>query len=321
MNMLVSICCTAFNHEKYIKQALDSFLMQKANFEFEIIVHDDASTDKTREIIEEYEKRYPDIIKPIYQSINQYSKKVNIFSEIIWPKAKGKYIALCEGDDYWTNPLKLQKQVDYMEMNPNCTLCFHNAIIIEHETVITDKKLINNIRDNNIFNTGEMAILGFIPTASQFFRKTSIDNLPEWYNKAIIGDYPLQIITASHGYAYYINETLSAYRMGVQGSASYKYSKKSIDKKIEYNNAFISIIDSLDEYTKYKYTELFNKAKLQWEFQVLVLEKNIKQFKKEKYALYYNSLGTIGKIKLNFRCYFPNMFDKLISIKRYMNEN
>ena len=105
----LSIVCTAYNHEKYIRSALDGFVMQKTNFAFEAIVHDDASTDGTADIIREYAKKYPDIIVPIIQTENQHSKKVQITREIIFPMIKGKYIAFCEGDDYWTDPYKLQK--------------------------------------------------------------------------------------------------------------------------------------------------------------------------------------------------------------------
>ena len=108
---LLSICCVTYNHKKYIRQCLDSFLMQKTNFKFEIIIHDDASTDGTADIIKEYYEKYPDIIKPIFQTENQFSQGKSISKTFIYPRIKGKYVALCEGDDYWTDPYKLQKQV------------------------------------------------------------------------------------------------------------------------------------------------------------------------------------------------------------------
>ena len=121
---LVSISCITYNHAPYIRQCLDGFIMQKTNFAYEILIHDDASTDSTSDIIREYENKYPDIIKPIYETENQYQKGVPIGSAV-WnvPRAQGKYIALCEGDDYWTDPYKLQKQVDYMEQHPEIDLC------------------------------------------------------------------------------------------------------------------------------------------------------------------------------------------------------
>ena len=131
--MMVSICCVTYNHGKYIKECIDSFLMQKTNFSFEIIIHDDASTDGTSDIVKEYAKKYPKIIRMILQKENQYEKGMrggllfgyDPFVKNVLPTARGKYIALCEGDDYWTDPNKLQKQVDYLEKNPDKILCYH----------------------------------------------------------------------------------------------------------------------------------------------------------------------------------------------------
>lgn len=127
-NPLVSIICDVYNHGPYLRNALEGFVMQQVNFPIEILVHDDASTDNSAEIIREYETSYPDLFRPIYETENQYHKQ-HLWADIQFPRAKGKYIALCEGDDYWTDPHKLQKQVDYMESHPECVLCFHNAIL------------------------------------------------------------------------------------------------------------------------------------------------------------------------------------------------
>lgn len=123
--LLVSIRCLAYNHEKYIRETLEGFVMQKTNFRFEAIVHDDASTDATAELIREYAEKYPDIIKPIYETENQYSKKDGSLFRISHEACKGKYIAFCEGDDYWTDPYKLQKQVDFLESHPDYVMCSH----------------------------------------------------------------------------------------------------------------------------------------------------------------------------------------------------
>lgn len=125
MEYLVSVCCTIYNHKPYVRQCLDGFVMQKTNFPIEILIHDDASTDGTQDVIREYEEKYPDIIKPIYQKENQYSKGVSISLTYNWSRAKGKYIAMCEGDDYWTDPYKLQKQVDFLENHPDYVMCSH----------------------------------------------------------------------------------------------------------------------------------------------------------------------------------------------------
>ena len=118
--IIVTICCTVYNHEPYIRKCLEGFVMQKTNFRFEAIVHDDASTDNSVEIIKEFEEKYPDIIKPIYEVENQYSKHGGSLWRILNEHTRGKYVAFCEGDDYWTDPLKLQKQVCFFKNHPEC---------------------------------------------------------------------------------------------------------------------------------------------------------------------------------------------------------
>ena len=118
--LMVSIQCFTYNHEPYIRQCLEGFVMQKTNFRFEAIVHDDASTDGTATIIREYAEKYPDIIKPIFETENQYSKRDGSLDRIMDEACKGKYIALCEGDDYWTDPLHLMKQITFLENNSEC---------------------------------------------------------------------------------------------------------------------------------------------------------------------------------------------------------
>lgn len=119
----VSIRCFAYNHERFIRQCLEGFVMQKADFRFEAIVHDDASTDNTAAIIREYAEKYPDIIKPIYETENQYSKHDGSLTRIMNAHTRGKYVAMCEGDDYWTDPYKIQKQVDFLESHPDYVMC------------------------------------------------------------------------------------------------------------------------------------------------------------------------------------------------------
>ena len=124
---LVSICCITYNHEKFICECLEGFLMQETTFPVEILIHEDASSDKNADIIREYRELYPKIIKPIFQSENQYKKKIKPNVKYNYPRALGKYIALCEGDDYWTDPLKIQSQFNLMEEEEGCSLCFHNS--------------------------------------------------------------------------------------------------------------------------------------------------------------------------------------------------
>lgn len=172
---LVSIICNTYNHENYIRDAIEGFLMQETDFPFEIIIHDDASTDKTADIVREYEKKYPDLIKPIYQTENQYSKGCKINSTFNFPRAKGKYIAFCEGDDFWVDPKKLSIQVNFLENNPDYVISGHDAFIIDDKDKIikTSKLPDSNKRDFS----GEELILGkpWILTLSWVSRNINFD--------------------------------------------------------------------------------------------------------------------------------------------------
>lgn len=131
---LVSICCITYNQKSYIRKAMESFLMQRTNFPFEIIIHDDASSDGTAEIIKEYQGMFPDIIYPIFQNENQYKHySLNLQFKYVFPKTNGKYIAICEGDDYWIDPLKLQKQVDFLENNSEYGLVHTRAFVFDEK--------------------------------------------------------------------------------------------------------------------------------------------------------------------------------------------
>lgn len=144
---LVSILCATFNQKDYIAQTIEGFLMQKVNFPIEIIINDDASTDGTTDIVREYAKKYPELIKPIFHEQNQYSQDVEIWHTFLYPKAQGKYIAECEGDDYWTDPNKLQRQVDFLESHPDYALS-HTSFQFYNQADGTFKE--NNFARNNL---------------------------------------------------------------------------------------------------------------------------------------------------------------------------
>ena len=188
---LVSIRCITYNHEHYISQALDGFLMQETTFPFEIVIHDDASTDGTTDIIKEYENKFPEIVKPIYETENQYSKKDNTMELLILPHLKGKYTAFCEGDDFWTNKKKLQMQVDFLENNPDYGFCCTDVDIYYEDTnkydrAITKRKLNNIIFDNGISSTG------YLLNVSWLF-KTDLYNDIVNRNSKFYYDRPLQL--------------------------------------------------------------------------------------------------------------------------------
>ena len=161
---LVSISCLTYNHAPYLRQCLDGFVMQITSFPIEILIYDDASGDGTQNIIEEYQKKYPDIIKPIYQTENQYSKGVKVGFVYNYSRAKGEYIAFCEGDDYWTDPYKLQKQIDFLECYSDYVICSHRyRICLKEEKVMNDEiKPIGDLSDGMSFDLSFLMVISTI---------------------------------------------------------------------------------------------------------------------------------------------------------------
>lgn len=168
---LVTIRCLVYNHELYLRQCLDGFMMQKTNFSFKVIVHDDASTDRSADIIREYAEKYPDIIEPIFETENQYSKKDGSLQRIMNEHMMGKYVAMCEGDDFWIDPYKLQKQVDFLENHPECVYSCHRYIIYNENTKV------QYLMPNKYFENQ--------PDISEFIFDQNYPFLQEWVTKTL----------------------------------------------------------------------------------------------------------------------------------------
>lgn len=319
---MVSINCITYNHENYIREALDSMLMQKTNFKYEILIHDDASTDRTADIIKEYQNKYPDIIKPILQFENQYSKGIKV-SELNMRRALGKYIAMCEGDDYWTDENKLQKQVDYMEANPECTFCFHNAIVVDQmknkKTRIVIPWMPENRKifqpKNKKYTSGELQLLGFIPTASFMFPKYVVENPPKWFLDAPVGDNAIKLLASSKGYAYYIDDVMCIYRFNAPNSATTKWKAENNEASIKRCERFIQMLDAFNEYSEYSYDTDIQLSKLTWKTQIMKLTNNNEALRAKEYKDYFKLLPRNHRMKIYLFTYFPLGFKTIKSIK------
>lgn len=222
---LVSIRCVTYNHEKYIRDALEGFVMQKTNFKFEAIIHDDASTDKTAAIIREYAEKYPDIIKPIFETENQYSKKdgtlARIMNEATHPNAK--YIALCEGDDYWTDPYKLQKQVDFMESHPNFSMCFHKVNIEAEEE---DLRHQYDKLEEREYNSKEILVEWTVPTCSVLI-KSDIFKIRPKDSRFICSDIVSFLTAGNYGRIFCLKDNMGVYRRLSTGAMMTTLRKKN----------------------------------------------------------------------------------------------
>lgn len=261
----VSVLCAAYNHEKYIRQCLDGFVMQKTNFKFEVLINDDASTDNTALIIREYEEKYPDIIKPIYQTENQYSKGVKITREILFPYIQGKYIAFCEGDDYWTDENKLQRQFDALEKHTDCTMCVHKVWVVNEKGEKTPYyypyfEQMEGIIDSRDFLN--KTIYYAFQTSSYFLRReiygdysNYMQNVTKKTGDILTGDECLILYFGDRGAVYYIDAELSHYRKFREGSWSLGHSTLPHKLRAECSCTMIRFYDSFDAYTEGRYKE------------------------------------------------------------------
>lgn len=208
----VSICIITYNQKHFIAQAIESALMQKVNFPYEIIIGDDFSNDGTRDILIEYQKKYPEIIRLILHPLKNpgLPAKINFIKTLYL--AKGKYIALLEGDDYWTHPDKLQKQIDFLDIHPDYSSCFHWAMLLRAQNIEPKKygplkikqyyTVEDLLRDNN-----------FIATCSVVYRNGLFGQFPDWYYEVPVGDFPLNILNARCGKIGFINQPMAVYRL------------------------------------------------------------------------------------------------------------
>lgn len=213
---LVTVQCLVYNHEPFLRKCLDGFVMQETTFPFEVLVHDDASTDGSAAIIREYAERYPEIIKPIYETENQHSKHDGSLRRIVHGSAHpaAKYIALCEGDDYWTDAHKLQKQISFLESHPDYTMsCSRSLLYSEKDKrMVGERYCYNSTRDikpKDVVNRTGV----FISTCTIVYRKTMRQDFVEYRQLAPVGDYPLQILCAMKGKIRYFNEPMAVYRV------------------------------------------------------------------------------------------------------------
>lgn len=274
--LMVTIRCITYNHEPYIRQCLEGFVMQKTKFRFEAIVHDDASTDGTATIIREYANKYPDIIKPIYETENQYSKRDGTITRIMNEHTQGKYVAMCEGDDYWIDPYKLQKQVDFLENNP------------EYGLVCTDVNFFYTKRNEflySYFKTKKYPIKytyedflvkgWYLAPCTWLYRKDFLKSISTGF---VVGDYLLLLEVSSRSKVKFLNEATAVYRI-LENSASHF---KSFEKSRAFNEGILKI--------KYHYMErnqnyeMERKVLIQWYIGMI---KTSLKYKKIAKSFYY----------------------------------
>jgi|LSQX01.2.fsa_nt_gb glycosyltransferase involved in cell wall biosynthesis len=320
MDILVSINCTTYNHEKYIAQALDSFLMQETNFAWEILVHDDASTDGTAPIIKSYAERYPDIIRPMFQNENQHSLGIKVNTTYNIPRSRGKYIAWCDGDDYWTDPFKLQKQADYMENNPVCSLCLTRSGLFREDQQ-RPAGFIRPYNESRIIPREDIILRkGISHISSLFFRKDCLKEPPAFYLDGPMGDYFLIIFLALKGDAYYIDEHMSDYRINVPNSWMQLNFKGSNDQRIWLNKEILKKLQNLNIYTDFRYADIIRPWQAECEQAIIFAQGNLSGLRDNKYI--GKDPGNILPLAAKFYLYkyWPELYFQFRRINRNLKK-
>ncbi|MCR5122825.1 MAG: glycosyltransferase [Ruminococcus sp.] len=301
MAAIVTACVLSYNHEKWLEKCLESICTQKTDYEFKVFIHDDCSTDGSKAIIKSFEKKYPELIETIYQEKNQYSQGINIVQKYVIPSIKTKYFAICEGDDYWCDPAKLQKQVAFLEAHPECNLCFHNANVVDPDDnflktfyprkMWNDKELYKRLEnpDGADVSVADMIRLDFTPTASIVGRT---ENLRTILGFSTSLDLVVRLVTTYDGYAHFFNEIMSAYRTNNPNSASGSIQNSPEKLKANFLDRHVCLLREFDEFTKGKFHD--------------AIEHQIKR----KELIYYQHLNDIKAMKAT------GVFDELMPYEK-----
>ena len=261
--MEVSVLLTTYNHEKYIAQALDSVLMQETDFDYQIVVLEDCSTDATRDIVKAYHKQYPDRIRLSLAQRNQHSNER--FADE-FQAAPSPYLAMLDGDDYWTSPKKLQMQANFLQSHPECAICFHNVLRM-YQDEDRAPLLYNSAEQKPISEIEDLWQHCFIGGCTPMLRKDAIGTLPDWYNNLPCGDWPLFLLAAERGKIGYIDEVLGVYRIHKGGV----WSKLDNTQRLE---SLIDLYDRMNANFAFRYDKVVQSVQAKWKNELKIARKS-----------------------------------------------
>lgn len=306
-DIAVSVQCITYNHEKYIRKALDGFVMQRTTFPFEVIVHDDASTDGTARIVREYVDKYP-FIHAVLQTENQHSKKIDLLQKYVYPLIKGRYVAVCEGDDYWTDPYKLQTMYDYMSAHDECSMCCHAYENIEANSEKVIEEIHTLQSDGTV--TIQKAIKYDNPTqlASQMYRRDCIIDKPDIFLGRGIGDYTVLLYAATLGEIHYIDRVMARHRVAADGSWTNRVYKNR-ELKIAHFEKMIDFLHDFDEYTMTQYHDDINEKIEDYNFRIMMAAND---FVSQKKHPAFKVLPLKRKILVSIGVLFPSLVGTII---------
>lgn len=313
---LVSVLVTTYNHEKYIARCLDGMISQKTDFSFEIIVRDDCSTDGTGEIIRAWAERYPDRVIPFILPFNHFSRGLtNESFAKMFGMARGKYIAICEGDDFWTDPEKLQIQTDWLESHPDCSLCVTASHYANPDGTLRTDKVFRTDTVSRDLSTEEILSGWKAATNTVVYRKACLeeDVIIPFLGTCVNEDYARMVYMALKGKVHYIDRLTGAYRIGNPGSFS-----DDTHRRPEVYRArvieFAKMMDRLDEYTEGKYTGLIRKVRDRQLFDMYANLEDRENMKKNLHA--YDDASPVWRMLERIRTVIPGPMNKVKNMIR-----
>ena len=317
-NPLVTVCCITYNQEKYIEDAIRGFLMQETGFPFEIIIHDDASTDNTANIVRSYAEQYPNIIRTIFQKENQYSQGRDINS-FVFDIARGTYLAICEGDDYWTDSQKLQIQATKMQEHPECHISFHAVTeTLNNAAESVNLKPYSKHYDKEQVFDPRTVLLGdgcFMQTPSIMLHKDVVKNLPDFYYTAPATDYILKFLGSLNGGALYINRIMGVYRVDAEGSWSETVHQNE-EKMMNYLELLVESYMSMNDYLDGKYEK---EIMCFVEERYIILANYFYREKKYEKLKKYKDVSIAFQIMYYLR-YYPRLLDIIFNINKIIKK-
>ena len=307
----VSVLCATYNHEEYLRQTLDGFLAQKTEFPYEVLVNDDASTDGTAEILREYAEKYPEIIRPFYQKENLYSRRINLYDVVFFPEARGEYIAICEGDDYWNDPEKLQLQVSWLDEHPDYSACVHNSI--GRFTDQPDRVLFAQDGDRDIpFEQVVKGMSHAYHTSSILARREFILNPPDYrnvaYEQGYFTDYAVGVRLGLSGKVRFIDRCMSVYRIGSNPSAWSKGVGQEYSKLKRFVSGEIAMLKTVKKHELTPEQEAaVNQVLLEREYELLYIEGRVDEMVKPPYDKIHKSMGRGRVVSTEIKRMLPHL--------------
>jgi glycosyltransferase involved in cell wall biosynthesis len=317
-NPKVSILITTYNQENLITQAIDSALMQVADFDYEIVVGEDASTDRTREIVVELAREHPEKIRVLLRDKGEANRERRLAGKMNFLQAmkscRGEYIAVLDGDDYFTTPHKLQKQVDFLDAHPECMICFHNVAAV-HADGNKESENLCPADQEEITDIEQLLWGNFIPSCSIMYRREPVVEIPAWFLTAKMGDWPLNILKAQYGKIGYLNEVMAAYRVHTAGVWSLRNRSHQLLTTLK-------VLDNIDRDLDFKYTNSIRASKTRL---LLELAELYSQQGHSRFALIpvkkglWSSRGMHkGFISLWLRLQTPNLYRAFKSLRDFI---